>query len=137
MMNGWSWTFRRIVASSFSATEKHCDSTPGTVHTTTQRHSKHTTRCATVGTPCTSAPLIFYTQGAPVMNSPRIPAPKRRPEHDTDSSHIRELLAFCVTSCTSIVCAENIGTSDMSCNLLSAQKTSTRLTSPSVHLLSV
>jgi hypothetical protein len=119
--------------------------------TSTQRH---TTRCATVGTSCTSALLILYTQDAPVMKRPRIPAPKSRPEHETDSSHIRELLASCVTSCTSIVCAENIGTSkvtiytsivcvenigisDLSCNLLSAKKTSARLTSRPIHLLSV
>jgi hypothetical protein len=52
---------------------------------------------------------IPHTRRA-VMKRLRIPAPKRRPQHETYSSHIRELSAFCVTSCTSTVCAENIGT---------------------------
>jgi hypothetical protein len=133
-------TFRRIAMPSFSATEKHCDSSKrrGSTHATTQFHTKHTTRCATLCTPCTSTPFNSTHTRRVVMKRPRIPAPKRRPQHETDSSHIRELSAFCVTFCTSTVCAEKIGTFDVTyCNLLSVQKTSVRLTTRSVYLLSV
>lgn len=86
-----------------------------TTYATTQRHTKTLPRGALLSAHPVPQHLSHSTHththtSSAVMKRPCIPAPKRRPQHETDSSHIRELSAFCVTFCTSTVRAENICT---------------------------